>query len=449
MLKKVEDYIKKTDMLKRYEKVLIGCSGGPDSVALLYILYDLSKKWKWKLAVFYLNHGIRNQAVLEARFVEKLSEKFSLPFYRERIDAVNYSKTHKLSLEEGARILRYNTFEKVKEEISADRVALGHNLNDNVETFFIRLFQGSGIGLSGIQPVSGYIVRPLLILRKDEILKFLQDNNIDYLTDISNYSNDFLRNKIRWDIIPYIESVFPDVLKAISRSAQNISDITLAVKEILKKEVVIKEKRKWVSIERNKFFSLPEGARFMLMKLSLEKLGIENVLKRAHIDEINTLKEKTGEIKISEGTIYIGKEIFIFRDDYFKVGNEKELKIPGSTTFGNFIIKTKSINRIPNIRNGSFYFDLRRIALPLSVRFRKPGDRIIPFGMHKEKKLKAIFIDKKTPRPIRNMYPVIEDKNGILIGAETRANRARITEKTSRILKISIEEWEKNSRKRE
>ncbi len=441
MIRKVENYIKKTGMLNRGEKILVGCSGGPDSTALLYILNTLSAKWEWKIAVFYLNHGIRKEAGIEAKFVEKTAEKLSLPFYIDRIDAVSYSKIHKLSLEEGARELRYRAFEKIKDEVSADKVAVGHNLSDNVETFLMRLFQGAGIGLSGIQPIFKYIVRPLLIVSRDEILKFLHRHNIDYLTDISNYSEAFLRNKIRMDILPYIESLFPNVQVTINRSERNISDIVFALKERLKTENIIQESEKWVSIKKNAFFQLPDGARFIILNLSLQKLGMQNRLKRAHLEKIDALKERGGTIKISTGTIYIGEEIFIYRDDYLQKDNAKTLSIPGLTKFGNFSIKTEIVKNIPDIKNGDFYFDIDRITSPLTVRAKKTGDRIVPFGMEGEKKIKKVFIDKKIPRPLRDMYPVIEDKKGILIGAGTRTNRARIMKKTNRILKISIKEW--------
>jgi len=250
-----------------------------------------------------------------------------------------------------------------------------------------------------------------------------------------------LRNKIRMDILPYIESVFPNVQVTINRAARNVSDIVFALKEILKIENIIQEKEKWVSIEKNAFFQLPDGARFIILNLSLQRLGMQNMLKRAHLEKIDALKERGGTIKISTGTIYIGENIFIYRDDYLQKDKSKTLSIPGFTKFGNFSIKTEILNNVPEMRNGSFYFDIEGIGLPLSVRSKKAGDRIVPFGMEGEKKIKKVFIDKKIPRPLRDMYPVIEDKKGILIGAGTRTNRARIMKKTDRILKISIKEW--------
>ena len=440
MIKKVERFIKKTKILNTDEHILVGCSGGPDSIALLHILYELSKRWKWEISVFYLNHGIRKEARLEAKFVERMAERLSLPFYTDKIDAVAYSKTHKFSLEEGARELRYQAFEKIRDKVSADKIALGHNLNDTVETFFMRLFQGSGMGLSGIPAVYGKIVRPLIEIERDKILEFLTKNKIDYLTDISNYSEKFTRNKVRMDIVPYIESVFPNTIETIGRSVKNISEIISGMKKLLLKEEIIQWKGKWVSIDRDRFFLLPEGARFIILKLSLEKLGLENSLKRAHLDEVNSFAKGTGTIKVNQGTIYIGDEIFIFKDDYLQIKQPKVISTPGRTKFGNFLIKTEVLNRIPDVKNGDFYFDIDGINLPLKVRTKRNGDKIVPFGMRGRKKIKDIFVDKKIPRPLRYIYPVIEDKKGILIGGTVRSNRARITRDTKKVLKIYIQE---------
>jgi len=401
MIKKVERFIQRTKMLKKGEHILIGCSGGPDSIALLHILHSLSNKWEWQISVFYLNHGIRETAKLEAKFVERTAGKLSLPFYTAQVDAISYSKAYKLSLEEGARVLRYKVMEEIRVKTSADKVALGHNLNDRVETFLMRLFQGSGMGLSSIPAVSKRIIRPLIELKRDEILEFLNKNKIDYLTDITNYSEKFLRNKIRMDIIPYIESVFPDVIETMGRSIKNISEIVSGMKELLSQEEINQGKGGWLSIDKDRFFSLSKGARFIMLKLSLEKLGLENSLKRAHLDEIDLLTEKTGMIKINNGTIYIGKEIFIFRDDYLQMEKPKRLSIPGDTKFGNFSIRTEVSEGASEIKNGDFYFDIDRLALPLTVRTKKNGDKIIPFGMQGRKHLKKVFIDKKFPRPLR------------------------------------------------
>ncbi len=444
MIKKVEEFINKTKMLNRGEHILIGCSGGPDSTALLHILYELSEKWEWRISVFYLDHGIRQGAGLEARFVERMAEKLSLPFYTDKIDAIKYSKRHKLSLEEGARELRYRIFERIRNEVSADKIALGHNLNDTVETFLMRLFQGSGVGLSGIPPVSGRIIRPLIELKRDEILEFLTKNGIDYLTDISNYSEKFLRNRVRMDIIPYIESVFPNAINTIGRSVKNISEIVSGMKNLLLKEGIIHKEGKWVFLDRERFFSLPEGARFIILKLSLEKLGLENSLKRAHLDKMNSFIQGTGAIKINQGVIYIGEKIFIFRDDDMLTKKPKTVSISGDTKFGNFLIKTEVLNSVPDVKNGDFYFDIDRIDLPLKVRTKKEGDKIVPFGMKGRKKIKKVFIDKKFPRPLRYIYPIIEDERGILIGGTVRTNRAKITKDTKKILKIRIQEWGEN-----
>ncbi len=193
-------------MLEPHSKVVVGVSGGADSVCLLFALLEYAKQMPLELAVVHINHGIRPEAGEDAAYVKELCEANGLPFYLEEADVRALAEQWHMSEEEAGRNVRYRAFERVAGEIGADRIAVAHNSNDNAETILFHLFRGSGIrGLTGIRPVRDRIIRPILCLERAEIEAFLTENQISYCQDVTNSGDDYTRNRIRHHILPYAE----------------------------------------------------------------------------------------------------------------------------------------------------------------------------------------------------------------------------------------------------
>jgi len=219
---KVTATIKKYSMLSGKEKILIGLSGGPDSVCLLNVLNNLKNKFMLDLYTVYIDHGLRpEETPEETEFCKKLCAGLSIPFTTKVIDVKTYSKEQGLNKQEAARELRYRIFEETAYEIKAHKIALGHTADDQLETFFMRFFRGSGpTGLSGIPPVRGNIIRPLIEIERMEIEEFLHEQKINYITDSSNLKKDYLRNRIRLAFIPEIKKINPHIAQTVSRTME-------------------------------------------------------------------------------------------------------------------------------------------------------------------------------------------------------------------------------------
>src|SRR3989338_8569948 len=204
---KVLKFISDHKLISPGDLVLVAVSGGPYSVCLLMLLAKWANVRNWKLKVAYFDHGLRAAAKKEAFFVEQLAKNLALPFVKGYANCKRLKTKSKLSTEEIARRERYAFLQKE----AKGKIALAHHLNDQVETFFLALLKGSGLGgLSGMTLKAGSLIRPLLTLTKEEILAYLKSRKISFLTDETNLSHPFLRNKVRHKLLPYIEKIFPE-----------------------------------------------------------------------------------------------------------------------------------------------------------------------------------------------------------------------------------------------
>ena len=230
LLKQVEQTIRKFNLLKSNDRVVVGVSGGPDSVAMIYLLSRLKAKWRLSLQLAHLNHMLRNgEAEEDSVFVQKLAKKLKLPLICENIRVREFAKAQKLSLEEAARNLRYSFFSKVAKLKHASKVALGHNRDDQAETVLMRFLRGSGIsGLRGMpvkrELATCLIIRPLIEVSRKEIIRFLAAHGICYRSDSSNLENLYFRNRVRNKLIPSLEKEFnPNIREILVNFAENVS----------------------------------------------------------------------------------------------------------------------------------------------------------------------------------------------------------------------------------
>ncbi len=206
LLENIEQYIQKHTLIQHNNTIIIGLSGGPDSVFLLHALIALQNKYNLTLIAAHLNHEWRQEADSEEELCRNVAAQHNIPFVSAKLSSLQQSKKYNGSKEEFARNMRRQFLESVAQEHNADHIALGHHAQDQQETFFIRLIRGTSLsGLTGIEPRAGIYIRPLLETNKSDILQWLNENNITYAHDISNESPNYLRNRIRSNVLPALE----------------------------------------------------------------------------------------------------------------------------------------------------------------------------------------------------------------------------------------------------
>ena len=241
LVKKVRETINCYNMLKTGDKVLVGVSGGPDSVCLLYVLKELRDEYSLSLHIAHLHHGIRGtEADEDVMFVQAIGDSIGIPVHIEYADIPSHAKIEHVSKQEAARDVRYKFFNTVTDKICADRVALGHTADDQVETFLMRILKGSGPhGLAGIPPVRDRIIRPLIGVFREEINEYLSEYDIRYRIDSSNLSAVYLRNKIRLELIPYLAKDYnPNIMHTLIRSLNILRDENIFLDEYVLEAVI-------------------------------------------------------------------------------------------------------------------------------------------------------------------------------------------------------------------
>ena len=275
MKKKVEE-LKKSGLIKKNEKILIAFSGGPDSVFLYKLLFYLKEYYSIEISLIYVNHNLREDVENDLNFVEEFSKENNVPLYIESVDVRKYAAENKKSIELAARELRYEAIEKVLQNLNYDKIATGHNLDDNIETFIFRLLRGTSLkGLKGIPSERKNIIRPILQFEKKEILNYLQENKKSYIIDYTNSENDYTRNYIRNEIFPMFVNINPTFRNKVNELIQEINN-----KESLKT---------YISEEKN------TKEKFVQY---LEKYDVE--LSRKKIDQIfGTLYNENGNMNVN------------------------------------------------------------------------------------------------------------------------------------------------------
>lgn len=238
MLNKVKQYIESNRMLSKGEKVVLGVSGGADSVCLFFVLLELRDIYQLELHVVHVNHLIRGEeADADQEYVKKICKENNVPFHLVKEDVKRYAKEQHLSEEEAGRDIRYQVFEQVRKEYNCDVIAVAHNSNDCAETMLFQLVRGSGLtGLTGIKTKRDRIIRPLLCVTRAEIEQYLGERGIPYQTDATNLQTDYTRNKIRLHVLPYLEkNINSQAISHIVKSTQMLKE----VEEFIEKQTII------------------------------------------------------------------------------------------------------------------------------------------------------------------------------------------------------------------
>ena len=438
---KFRNFVIKNNLIKEKDKLLLSFSGGPDSTALALLLKKLQKYIDFDLTLFYFNHNLREDSKDEEEAVKSFAQKFGFKLYTKNL----HFEDKESNIEERAREIRYSELIKKAKENGFTKIATAHTLDDQIETFLIRLIRGSGSkGLMSIPLIrDNLIIRPLLETRKSEIIQYLKDLGIGYVVDKTNKETKLLRNKVRNILIPLLKKEFnPAIVNILNNE----------IKILTTNEDFIKENAKKIE---NKIIN---NGKLNIMNLKKEHPALINYLIREYLRElrgslrrityfhIKTISElKNGQKAFIPGMTLIREYDFVFpytpkKVKYYEYTIEKipkTLHIKETNEIFEFKLIQKPEEDFNDNRRA--YLDFDKIKFPIKVRKRREGDRYSPFGMKgKTKKIKDMFNDMKIPKSERNLLPVFTDSKGeILWVLNLRINdKFRLSPETKRILLI-------------
>ena len=431
---------KKYNLIEINDIIVVGFSGGPDSVFLVEMLKKLKNFINFNIYLVHINHLLRGEdADSDENFSFEYAKKNNLEIFIKRIPVKEIAKEIGKTLEEVGREERYKFFSEIYEKVRATKIATAHNKDDQIETFLFRLIRGTSLqGLEGIKIKNNNVIRPISEIYKKDILEYLNKNEIQYKIDKTNFENEFTRNSIRLDLIPFIEerynikfkdkifSLIKEIRENNQNNSLNLSDYTDSENRII--------------LEKTKFLS--NFNKKNLLSLFLNKKNIE--VNRNKINEISSLIKNNGTKKID-----LDKTYRIVKDyTYLYIEDKKEncvinnnviqVKIPSEQIFDNFKITVSTVENldIPKQKNqyllDAIYNDI------IEVRYRKEGDRIF-LGEKHSKKIKEIFIDQKIPKDIRDRLPIFLYNNTIFwIYNVKKAYIPKINKNENKLIKVLI-----------
>ena len=440
-------FITEHNLISDGQRIGAAVSGGADSMAMLHGLTALG----YDVCVLHFEHGIRpeEESAGDMRFVEKYCRENNLPFYCQRC-CVPKNMLRGETIESAARRLRYAFFEKMAEELSLHRIAVAHHADDAAETFFLNLLRGGGTaGLSGMRPIRGNIIRPMLFAKRRDIENYCQENCIPFVTDATNLSPDHTRNYLRLEVLPKLGEINPEYTSAILRTQDILREEDAALEQYALAEL---EKRAEIFHDRivlslDGFPALPVGMQRRLLRCCLRSVCSLTDIEKQHYDALLSLCSSghTGakfqlpgkfSAIVSYNTLIIAKKMYTINRM-----EETSLSLCGATETerGWFICAPAEA---PHYGQGSdpvqyFNGDMLQGAV---VRSRREGDRFQPLGASGGKKLKDWFIDKKIPAELRDGIPLVARDSEILwVVGYGISEQAKVSENTSNLVQCKFE----------
>jgi len=462
---RVLGFIEQHHLVSGGEKLLVAVSGGPDSVCLLHILVKLQEELKAKLHVAHLNHQLRGaESEADADYVSDLARQWGIPVTIERRDVTGHQARQRLSLEEAAREVRYSFLTQVAGAIGANRVAVGHTKDDHIETILMHLIRGAGTrGLRGLQPYTEWksktgsliIIRPLLEISHQETEDYCRHHRLAPRLDASNLSLSPLRNRIRHQLLPLLQSYNPRVVEALLRTGRIASDdIDFLGEEIARLwDGIAQQREKTIILDKKGFDQLPPTLKRYLLRASVEKLlGSAKDIEMRHIEEMMSALDKPAGKRLSlpGGLIFsLGYDQYQLASDLAALSplpgleGEVQLNIPGQTQIPGWHIEATIIKRGQMTEKGgdfTAYFDLGKTGDKLLLRPRQRGDRFQPLGLSHPKKVGEFMIDAKIPSAWRQQVPIVCSPSQILWVVGWRIDdRVKVTDNTKQVLHLKFE----------
>jgi tRNA(Ile)-lysidine synthase len=445
LLQRVEKFIRANGLLSTDDTIVVAVSGGADSIALLHILCDISIVLH--LHVVYIDHGLRPlETGEERRFIADLCSKKGLPFESTIVDPLKYQQDTKSSLEEAARILRYKALHLIRKKIAAKHIAVGHTADDQVEEFLLRMIRGTGRnGLAGMSMLSDNIVRPLLEESKSTLLSYLTEQNIPHCEDSSNQQRVFLRNRVRLDLLPFLEKNFNN---SIRTNLLQIQDILRQEEELLdsitekKIDTIVSyshsskctvKSSQTANIKISSFLECHKALQRRILEKVCWKMStpptFRQIQQLIHIMETG---QEAAEVHLSKGLRIKRKgDVLYFShpdgirsyrgkapEDTFSI--HKKIPSTGKFTFDEIgmtlrvTLQEATDTHIKESKPDILNLDASNIHFPLLLRAPKPGEKFSPLGMKGKKKITRYLSDKKIPQEERHLYPVLLSQSQVI-----------------------------------
>ncbi|BAS32295.1 tRNA lysidine(34) synthetase TilS [Dehalococcoides mccartyi] len=466
LTERVSKYIKKQGLVSAGDEILLAVSGGPDSVCMLYIMHKLSREMGFSLRLAHLNHGLRaEESDRDAAYVIELASALGLPLCQQKVSVKAYQAEHHLSLEEAAREMRYAFLCRTAAEFGSAAVAVGHTLDDNIETVMLHLVRGSGTrGLQGLRPVLNRtiagagclrVIRPLLCLGRAETQVYCREAGLLPRQDITNLSTEPLRNRIRLEVLPLLKTINPAFEETILRTAFIAGEEMALLDEVtsqMKAELVIRQDDV-LMIEKIEMQRLHPALKRNLLRQMMEELlgGLKDIEAR-HIENIVQTMDKPAGRRIDLPY----KLVFQVDYEHYLLGwgidelcpyppcqGEYRLGVGTGTFLDGWVVKTEILPSPIglDLSESSLvaYLDMDKAGTDLIVRTRAEGDQFQPLGMEDAKSLKEFMIDNKIPRNWRARVPLLISGKEILWLVGYRIGEsAKVDENTRRVLRVEF-----------
>lgn len=434
-------------MLEQGDRVLLGVSGGPDSVALLHLLYSRSALYNIQLFVVHVNHQLRLEAAEEAQYVQQLADQFGLDFRLFSVDVADFAAKNGLSFEQAGHEVRFACFQEAAEQWNITKLALGHHRDDRVESVLMHLIQGCGLdGLTAMPPKDGWLIRPLAEVSKRELVQYCQMQQLHYFVDATNLETGCLRNQIRLELLPQLQQYNPQIVLALLR----LQDSCRAELDYLEQSTKAlwkqygQQKTDCVTFPAEILRQQHEALQRRLVRFLYRQLtGAEKNLTFYHTEQMRAIalrQEGSQQLSLPGNVIFLRQYQQLClkwqqQDDTGHYCFQWDLHAPfyleawPSQFFADFLDYPVSVP-------ADFYqilVDADQLAGTIEIRCRLPGDRIQPLGMQGHKKLKKFLIEKKIPAKERAKIPLFLSKEEIIwIPGYFLADRVKITNKTKR-----------------
>ncbi|MGE5846721.1 MAG: tRNA lysidine(34) synthetase TilS [Ignavibacteria bacterium] len=446
---KVLKFIDEKNLIGKNDKILVGLSGGPDSVLLLHILMKYSKKFRIKLGAIHINHMLRgNEADSDEQFCRDLAGRLNIDFFSVRKNAVQFAKKYKQSLEEAGRKIRYDIFESYRKKYNYDKIATAHNCSDNAETVLLNLIKGTGMkGISGIPERRDNIIRPVLVLTKEEILEYLKKENIPYRTDMTNLNTDYDRNFIRHKIIPEIKKrMNPSLEYTLFNSSEIFRNYSGLIERLASENYsgIVHFKDEILHFNIKRVEALDIELRGEIFKSAVERNFSQQIAFNDFKKFSVLLNKQAGSLQNFSGHLSAVKE----RDEILI------LKSPGQGKFNPVKIKEgekiSTDDRVLSIMRYKNSVELNKDKLTefisgdnlsgvFILRTWQPGDRFYPLGLKGSKKVSDFLNEQKIPSFLKRNQLVLTNKNRIVWVLGLRLDdRFKILKKTKKVLQLCL-----------
>lgn len=437
--KKIREYIEKYNMLNKGDKVVLGLSGGPDSVCLFFVLLALQAEYNLSIHAIHVNHCIRGEdADEDQKYVEALCKDFEVPLKVIKVDIPALAEESGRSIEEEARMARYDAFDAYADELeagagdSAVKIAVAHNADDNAETVLFHMARGTGLdGMCGIAPIRDRIIRPLLEVPKSEIMAFINEEEIPYCVDETNSMVCYDRNRIRHNILPELSEINPKALEHITDMTNRLSEVAEYISfeahgllEIAKDDGEKLRKRAFVTAPR---VIASQALKEYLSKFMPNQKDVSAV----HIDSILSLLQEEGERQVQ---LPYKKTLIISYEHLYVIDGENKEEPTGTISYREFDYE-------PGMKyptdTYTKWFDCDRITDNVVIRTRAEGDYLTIDAAGNHKSIQDYFVDEKIPRHKRDQIILVCDGSHVMWVVGYRISEYyKISNNTTRVLEI-------------